>query len=81
MANMNVAKRLEKISNELSEVVKYVVQYHGVDSKEARLVDNIATDIAEQSAALAGLARESQGDRSAGKLRKQVRKALGFTVP
>jgi prophage DNA circulation protein len=81
MANMNVRKRLEAISNDLDAVLKHVSQYSGVDAKEALFIDNVATGIAEAASILAAEARRVSGNRSAASLRKNVRKALGFTKP
>jgi hypothetical protein len=81
MANINVKQRLERLSRDMDALVKHVVQYSGVDKKDAFLIDNMATDLAAQAARLAGEARAAAGDRSAMKLVKQVRKALGFTSP
>ena len=81
MSNINVRKRIERISNDIDELVKHVAQYSDIDAKDARFVDNIATSIAEQASRLAAAARAAQGDRSAVDLPKKIRKALGFTHP
>jgi len=81
MANMNVRKRLEKIEREMREIILYVEQYHGVPKEEAHQVDNEASVICQQAARLASTARKSMGISDASKLVKQVRKALGYTVP
>jgi hypothetical protein len=81
MSNPRVKSQLEKISIELAKVNKHVRDYHGVSADEARLIDSLATEIATQGAAIAGMAREAQGDTSAKGLTKKVRKALGFTYP
>ena len=82
MANINVAKRLERISADLSEVAKFIWLYHGIPEKDAMLIDTQATDIAVQAASVAALAREARGDRRApDRIRKAVRRALGFTYP
>lgn len=81
MANINVKKRLEAISNDLDAVLKHVSQYSGVDANEALFIDNLATSIAESASMLAAAARSVRGDKSAGKLTKGVRKALGFSRP
>jgi hypothetical protein len=81
MANVNVRRRLEQISDELDALVEHVFQYSDIAPKDARFVDNVATGVSEQAARLAGLAREAQGERGGASLPKKVRKALGFTNP
>ncbi len=81
MSNINVRKRVEKLSDELDAVVHHVKLYGGISKEHARFIDNVATSMAEQAAALAGYAREIEGNRSGASLPKKVRKALGFTVP
>jgi len=81
MSNINVRKRVERISNDIDQLVKHVAQYGGIDKKDAMFVDNIATSIAEQASRLAAVARAVQGDRSAPDLPAKIRKALGFTYP
>ena len=78
MANMNVKKRLEKLSNELDQLVTHVVQYSGIDKKEAMLIDTMATSLAAQAARLASEARAAQGQPAAHLLVTRVRRALGF---
>ena len=83
MAHMNVLKRLERISRELSKVAQHMELYSGVDSLEALAVDTQATQICEQASMLAGDAREvlSHGTQKKVRLVRSVRKALGFTNP
>jgi hypothetical protein len=81
MANMNVKRRIEQISNDLDKLIEHVSQYSDISPGDARFVDNVATGIAEQAARLAGYARQVQGERGASALPKKVRKALGFTIP
>jgi hypothetical protein len=82
MANINVKQRLERLTTELDQVVKHVLQYSGVDKKDAFLIDSMATSLVTQGARLAEEARKAQGVRTTGhSLEKKVRKALGFTFP
>lgn len=81
MANVNVRKRLERISRDLEVVGKQVTMYSGISVKDARYIDTLATGIAEQAAMVAEKARLTQGDLSARMLVLNVRKALGFTYP
>jgi hypothetical protein len=81
MANMNVRKRLEKIEREMREIILFVEQYHGVPKEEAHQVDNEASNICQQAARLCTAARVTMGDKSAPRLGRAVRKALGYTVP
>lgn len=79
MPNMNVRRRLESIGSDLQKVATHVAQYSGIDEREARAIDNLATDIAVVAANLAAEARIKMGDRSASGLVAKIRKALGFT--
>jgi len=81
MANVSVRKQLEKISNDLARVVEHIAQYSGVEQHEARVVDNLGTEISELGAMVATAARDAMGNRSAGSLTTKVRKALGYTKP
>jgi hypothetical protein len=81
VANIRVKQGLEKLSNELDKLAKQINQYSGIDEKEAMFVDNVATQMTVQLAAIAGLARTVMGNKSGGKLVEKVRKALGFTYP
>jgi hypothetical protein len=81
MANINVKKRLERISDDIDQVLKHIAQYSGVDRKEAPFIDNLATGIAQQASRIAAAARATEGDRTAPNLPKKVRKALGFSYP
>jgi len=81
MSNMNVRRRVEKLSDDLDSVIKHVLQYSGIDKKDAMFIDNLATEMSAQAARLAGLSRVVQGDKSGASLEKRVRKALGYTHP
>lgn len=81
MANINIRKRIENISNDLEELIKHVKMYSGIDARDAVFVDNVATDIAAEAADLASIARAAQGQTGHSSLVKRVRKALGFTYP
>lgn len=77
MPNLNVRARLDKIQREIDQVVKHVVQYSGVDAKDAVMIDNTAAGIAEQAARICELARSQMGEPNPNTIAK-VRKALGF---
>lgn len=79
MANMNVRKKLESIDAELQRVATHVAQYSGIDARDARLIDDLSTDIAVVAANIASEARSKMGDRAAPGLVAKIRKALGFT--
>ncbi len=81
MANINVKLSLSRTADDMRKIVKHVVMYSGIDEKQAREIDNDATEIAEMAAEIASHARQAMGNRSSGGLRKNVRKALGFTRP
>lgn len=81
MANINVRKQIESISNDLDRLYKHMHQYTEISAKDATFVDNVATDIAVTAAAIAAQAREAQGQRGTSSLVARVRKALGFTYP
>lgn len=79
MTNINVKKQLENVNDDLARIVEHIRLYSGVDIKDARLIDNMASNIAEMAAVLGAMARESSGNRSAKTLVKKVRSALGYT--
>ena len=81
MANIRIRAAIEKISNDLNKVAEQISQYSGIDAKDARFVDNIATDISVTAAQIAAMAREVQGNTSGETLVRKVRKSLGFTNP
>jgi len=81
MANINVKLSLAKTAQDMRKIVKHVVMYSGIDEKQAREIDDDATEIAEIAAEIASHARQAMGNKSAGSLRKSVRKVLGFTAP
>ncbi len=81
MPNINVRKKIEKLSDEMDQLLQHVAQYSGISEKDAMFVDNTATALCEGAARLAAEARAVQGDRSADRLEKDVRRALGFTSP
>lgn len=81
MANINVRLSLAKTAKDMTKIKQQIVLYSGIDAKHAREIDDDATAIAELGAEIASLAREAMGNRSAGGLRKNVRRALGFTKP
>ena len=81
MANINVRLSLAKTAKDMGKIKEQIVSYSGIDEKHAREIDNDATAIAEMGAEIASLARQAMGNRSAGGLRKGVRRALGFTRP
>lgn len=81
MANINVRKRLEKVSNDLQKIATHIAQHSGVDPKDAPYIDNTSTGIAELAAKISAEAREKMGQRNSHSLVKGVRKALGYTYP
>lgn len=81
MANIRVKTALERISYEMSRVREQISHHSGVSEKDARLIDNMATDIAVEAAVIAAEARRVQGMTNANTLVSKVRKALGFTYP
>ena len=81
MANINVRKQLEKISDDLDRVAHHVALYGGIDERDARGIDTVATSISEVGAMLASAARSQMGNRSADSLTMKVRKALGYSKP
>jgi nitrogen regulatory protein PII-like uncharacterized protein len=60
MPNINVRKSIEKISNELNRVGQHVVDYSGIDPKDARFVENVCEDIAKTASQIAQLARDAK---------------------
>ena len=82
MPNIRVKQALERISTELDRIGAHIVMYSGIDPDEARLIDNIATNIATTGAQIAGIARQVQGSNETPQgLVKKTRRALGFTSP
>lgn len=81
MANIRIKPALERIGADLSRVRKHIIMYSGVSAKDAMLIDNMATAIAEEAAIIAAEARRAQGMTNANTLVTKVRKALGFTYP
>ncbi len=75
MANINVRKSLEKISDELNKVGQHIASYSGVDKKDVRFVENVTSDIAQTAAQIYQLA-ELAGGRNAPDRREMVRQAL-----
>lgn len=59
MPNINVRKAIEKISNEINRVGQHIVDYSGVDPRDARFVQNVAEDIAKTASQIAQLAKEA----------------------
>jgi hypothetical protein len=82
MPNIRVRAAIERISNDINRVGHHIVQHSGIDPKDARFIDNVATDIAVTAAQIAELARQAQGVREkSGSLVRKTRKAMGFTIP
>lgn len=81
MANINVKKRLERLSTELAAVSKHASLYSGVSANEARDIDRVCSDIIQAAAHVAALARAAEGNKSGAGLVNRLRKALGFTYP
>jgi hypothetical protein len=81
MANPNIRKRLDNISDELDMLVEHVLQHSGVSAKDALAIDNRCSDIAEQAARIGAEARLRQGNTSGETLVRDVRRALGYTTP
>jgi len=79
--NIRILPALHKIGVLLELVRVQALHYSGVSKKDAVLVDNDATKICEMAAEIAAAARLAQGDRSASRLVKDVRRALGYTRP
>jgi cell division FtsZ-interacting protein ZapD len=81
MANINVRKRLENISDDLEKVLQHITNYSGVPEKDAIAIDNLATTVAELGARILAAAQAAQGYPSPEHIVRNVRKALGFTNP
>ena len=64
MPNINVLKRLEKISVDLSKLVNHVSKYSGFSSRDVQAVEQEATAVATLAVQLAAAAREYRGDPS-----------------
>ncbi len=76
-----VAARLEKLESDLERIRKDVAFFGGVPRQHAMLIDGIATDIAQHAAEIAAAARTTAGNTSGKTLKRDVRRALGFTKP
>jgi hypothetical protein len=59
MPNINVRKAIEKISNDVNRLGEHILQYSGVDPRDARFVENVAEDVAKTASQIAQLAREA----------------------
>jgi nitrogen regulatory protein PII-like uncharacterized protein len=59
MPNINVRRAIEKISDDVNRVGQHIVDYSGVDPKNARFVENACEDIAKTASQIAQLAREA----------------------
>jgi hypothetical protein len=59
MPNINVRKAIEKISNDVNRVGEHIVQYSGIDPRDARFVESVCEDIAKTASQIAQLAREA----------------------
>jgi hypothetical protein len=81
MANIRVKQALDRIGRDMRRVREFIQYHHGVPREDALLTDNEATAIAVEAAAISAMARHAMGNRSAGKVVKRVRKALGYTYP
>jgi hypothetical protein len=82
MPNIRIRQALERLQSELNRVGTHIALHSGIDQKDAVIVDNIATDIAITATQIAEMARQRQGSTvPSGKLVRDTRKALGFTVP
>jgi hypothetical protein len=91
MTNIRIKPALERIESELSRV-RTQISYSGINAKDARSIDNLATNLAVEAAEIAGEARQAMERHHpqysgspmasvAQKLVAKVRKALGFTYP
>lgn len=81
MPNIRIKSRLETLADELQTVLQHVIQHSGVSPKDAMAVDNRCCEIAEMAARIAAVARETQGNRTADTVVRDVRRALGYTHP
>jgi|WetSurMetagenome_2_1015567.scaffolds.fasta_scaffold345366_2 hypothetical protein len=81
MPNLNVKLRLEKLNNDATILVKHIVQYSGISSKDAGYIDRLAGDLCQIAAQLSAIARAEMGNPSAEDVERDVRRALGFTHP
>jgi hypothetical protein len=57
MPNINVRKAIEKISDDVNRVGQYIVDYSGIDPRDARFIENVCEDIAKTASQIAQLAR------------------------
>jgi nitrogen regulatory protein PII-like uncharacterized protein len=60
MPNINARKNIKKISNELNRVGQHIVNYSGIDPKDARFIENVCEDIAKTASQIAQLARDAK---------------------
>ena len=60
MPNIKVCRAIEKIGNDINRLGEHIVQYSGVDPRDARFVENVAEDIAKTASQIAQLARETR---------------------
>jgi hypothetical protein len=81
MANVNVDAALDRAYKDLLKALQQIKMYSGINKKKALMTDNTASQIAQLAVAICVEAREVMGDKSAGRLLRDVRKALGYTVP
>jgi hypothetical protein len=59
MPNLNARRAIEKISSDLNRVGEHILNYSGIDQRDARFVENVAEDIAKTGSQIAQLAREA----------------------
>lgn len=59
MANPNVKKRLENISDELEFLEEHVIQYGGIAEKDARFILNVVDDIIASAETIKRVARRA----------------------
>jgi len=93
MPNINVKKRLEKLSAEMEKLRQHVLLHSGISAEEAYGIENLAAGICQDAARLVGEAQSARArsaeecidgsdSREYGpKVEKAVRKALGCTYP
>ena len=81
MPNINVRLRLEDIANNLDKVVEHIVQYSGIQARDALAIENLSARIAERATRIFAASQEAQGHPSPDRIVRGVRKALGYTSP
>lgn len=81
MPNIRVRARLERLQTELNAIRDHVAFHRGIAADDARAIDNVCADLAEQAAMIAADARKAMGNTSGRTLVRDVRRALGFTKP